>query len=346
MNLLEKLTIIIPTYNRHAFLKRQIEFWKDINTTLIILDGSDTPFLYDFEDTINLNVNYHYIPSSIEQRLEYSINLIKTPYSVLLSDDEFYIPSALRSCIMVMENDTTVSVCKGLALGFDYQFDRINGYDIYGKLKNYRINHSDPVQRLKNHLGNYTMAVLWGVTRTDVLRKMFYAIGKGPFSTAAAAEIQCSIIGAWEGKVHITNEMMWLRSFENKNVWWSFGDISFSDWVNDSRFNTEVEKFITSIITEINFFGLSKNKVKSSIACAIDKYVGSSKQKSRLSLIFNTINKKIRTFIKNILYLVFRKRMVHSFEDKLNILSREGFIINVNEVRNILEIIKNFHMNN
>ena len=38
---LEKLTIVILTYNRHKYLKRTIHYWSNYNVNLVILDGSE-----------------------------------------------------------------------------------------------------------------------------------------------------------------------------------------------------------------------------------------------------------------------------------------------------------------
>ena len=40
-SLLNKLTIVIFTYNRHKYLKRTINYWSNYKVKLLILDGSD-----------------------------------------------------------------------------------------------------------------------------------------------------------------------------------------------------------------------------------------------------------------------------------------------------------------
>ena len=39
--MLDKLTIIIPTRNRHKFINNQIDYLKNWGTQIFLLDGSD-----------------------------------------------------------------------------------------------------------------------------------------------------------------------------------------------------------------------------------------------------------------------------------------------------------------
>lgn len=343
MEELIKITIVIPSYNRHKFLYRQIDYWKDYNATVIILDGSKSPLHLGQKERIPSNIQYHHLPISIEERLKFSSSLINTSFAVLLSDDEFFIPSALKNCIKEMEKDNSISVCKGLSVGFDHRFNKLKGYQVYEKLKSYKIDHKNPATRVNDHLGNYTMAVLWGLTRTEVFKKMLAAIGKGPFSTAAAVEMQCSIIGAWEGKIEIVNELMWLRSFENDNIWWSFGNLQFESWLKSEKHTSEVNSFISSIVNEINHFNVTEEDVKHSIRKALNSFAEISKVRSSLSMMINSLDKKVRFQLKKIIFFLFKKEFGLPFEIVIDKLENEGFLVDRKEVKKIIKIIQEFH---
>ena len=51
--LLEKLTIIIFSYNRHNYLKRTLKYWSNYDIKLVVLDGSNAKL----EDPILNNKN-------------------------------------------------------------------------------------------------------------------------------------------------------------------------------------------------------------------------------------------------------------------------------------------------
>ena len=61
MSLLNKLTIIIPTYNRPHYIIRNILFWKDYDVNLIILDGSIEPLSKEVLNNISINILFNTI---------------------------------------------------------------------------------------------------------------------------------------------------------------------------------------------------------------------------------------------------------------------------------------------
>ena len=125
-SLLDKLTIIIFTYNRHNFLKRTIKYWSNYNIKLVILDGSDTKL----EDLYLKQQNIKYIHNTnvLYERLLSSINYIDTEFMILGTDDEFYLPSALSSCVKFLSKDISFSSCGGRAIGFGFDYKNLIGH--------------------------------------------------------------------------------------------------------------------------------------------------------------------------------------------------------------------------
>jgi len=98
-NLLSKLTIVIPTYNRQSYALRNMRYWSGRGAIVHVIDGS--PVTISKDDLVGLadNIHYHHHPNSLYERFKYSLQLIRTDYSALLSDDEFFLPSASEVCI-------------------------------------------------------------------------------------------------------------------------------------------------------------------------------------------------------------------------------------------------------
>ena len=114
--LLEKLTIVIFSYNRHKYLKRTIKYWSNYNVQLLVLDGSDSRLI---DDCISSkNIKYVYDPVSLYSRLLNSADYINTEFMILGCDDEFYFPSALSECIKFLINERSYSSCGGCAASF------------------------------------------------------------------------------------------------------------------------------------------------------------------------------------------------------------------------------------
>ena len=56
---LEKLTIVIFSYNRHEYLKRTINYWSNYNVKLVILDGSNKELEEDCVKAKNIKYIYN-----------------------------------------------------------------------------------------------------------------------------------------------------------------------------------------------------------------------------------------------------------------------------------------------
>src|SRR3989344_4065841 len=99
MSLLSKLTLVIPTYNRQRYVLRNMRYWSGSMVAVHVLDGSEQPILAEEMVGLAANVNYHYLPIPILERLQRAVDLVQTEYVALLGDDEFFVPNALQACI-------------------------------------------------------------------------------------------------------------------------------------------------------------------------------------------------------------------------------------------------------
>ena len=256
-SLLKKLTIVVPTYCRQKFILRQLNYWEKLPVKLLILDGS--PKALEIENLQNSKKNFLYIhnPTSIENRLIDSLDYITTEFVVLLSDDEFFLPSALENCVLFLEKNTDYSSCKGQAIGFDMKSHKLLGMIAYPGLLNYTIGSENPAQRACEHMLNYEMASLWSVQRLFVYSACVKAVSHFfPYSSAGIVEIQFSLVTAFLGKIKVINELMWLRSFENSNIWWKEGNLHVKKWWFEKSYSHEHQNFLSSILFGLSFGNL------------------------------------------------------------------------------------------
>ena len=133
-DILSQLTIIITTYNRKKFLLRSIQYWEDKKVNIIYLDGSKKKLDLSLINGLNRNIKYIHNPDSQYERISNVINFINTKYVMFGSDDEFYITSALRSCLNKLNNNPELNACGGICLGFNFQEGNIIGQIKYSKL--------------------------------------------------------------------------------------------------------------------------------------------------------------------------------------------------------------------
>lgn len=305
LNSLHNLTIIIPSFQRENCVRRQIEFWRENKYQVEILDGSYNP-LYKSNKKFDL-VRYWCMPGvSIEERLLFASGLISSKYAALLPDDEFFLPSTIEQCMKFLDQNLDYGTCKGQASWFNYFNGNVLGGNAYPGLKEFHVRSSNNLKRLLEHMVPYEMGSLYSIQRSEILKANLQTIGEGnSFSTAAAAEIQISLISSYVSKIKVLDEILWLRSEENPNIWWSLGSTTFKNWWRNKSYKEEHSRFITSIINGIKLTSkrlVINKKLRNEIILVLNKYSDWIEQtfessfRVKLKLYFSRILKSIFGF--------------------------------------------------
>ena len=343
---LDNFTLIIPTFQKPHFAKRQLKYWSKTNINLHIVDGSPMP-LYNIEDYLNENIHYHHMKNlSLEKRLGLSTDFISTKYSGLLADDGFFLPSGIVHSI----NDIKVNnlgVSKGQCYNFYYKSEQVIGYRSYKNLKSFNTTASTSYGRMIEHLCPYRMISLWSIMESELMKTIFRAIGRtGKLGSAACTEIQISLISSYLGHISGNDSLLLLKSYENSNIWWSEGKYAFHTWYEMEKFIDEKDHFLNITANEISIStGLEKDNILSDIEKALDNYSAFSKRFTAKKIKQRVLGyvKKFSPNYHSLLYDI----MYNNSPDELkkNIckeISKSSF--NEYEVDQIVEIINQFHI--
>jgi glycosyltransferase domain-containing protein len=235
------LTVLIPTWNRERYVRRQIEFWRGSEATVVIADGSPEPSEVLARDPA---VRYEHLPISLSSRLRLLSEQVETRWGVLLSDDEFMLPAALRACIDRLEADRTAVACKPFPVGFEIMDGTVRWGIPYPEMAGASLGDGSAGQRVRDHLNPYRMLTLWSVTRADVLRNACGAIDDlGAVHCSGAQEILYSIVVAAAGRARVLDQVGWLRSYENQNQWGANDRLPFDRWLTAPDYAAEVRRF-------------------------------------------------------------------------------------------------------
>ncbi|RTY34143.1 TIGR00180 family glycosyltransferase [Chlorobium phaeovibrioides] len=350
--MLSKLTIVIPSFERQEYLLRQVNYWANKNVKVIILDGSKNKWSHI--GFANVNIEYFHIPESIENRFLFASTRIYTEYAVLLSDDELFISSALESCINYLDHNIDTVSCKGVALGFNYFNGQVFGDDVYPTLRNSSSLHQSTARaRMLSHMYPYNMTTLWAVIKKNVFIATLKAMGSGgPYKSAAIGEVQTSLLTSYFGKCHILDELMWLRSAENKNIWWDAGPLSIVQWYTDIRNYAEVQKVFDSIDAQI-FFS-DKAMFREWLIESMDAYVNAYGGATPISI--NTVLNAIKRCIPPKIKLAIKKNLHRNQDltlqfnatplmDAVKVMAASGVTVDFQELANIERIVTDFHKN-
>lgn len=326
-NLLSDLTIVIFSFNRHYYLTRTINYWSKYNVKILVLDGSDN--ILD-DDCLNVkNLHYIYDNTSLYSRLLQSVNYIKTKYIILSGDDEYYIPSALASCISFLNNNLSYSSCGGCAVGFFSYKDQVYGVEKYGKLRDLDLHQNQASKRISKHFSSYVPAHVYSVLRNSTWKVICKNIFKYEYSFFASMELQIEFLIMVSGKSKIISELMWLR---NKDVTSIRGtspslstDVKINDWWGNKKFKKEKNHFLFNMKATCDEL-LKNNHIEiEDIKRLFEIYIFHLNYRNS-----NLI--KIKIFIKKFFKFYLYKNKKFNLIEKANQLLSSGIKINFKEL--------------
>ena len=251
---LSSLTVVVPSWQRQDYLLRQIRYWSASSASLVIVDGSRLPLPDRIRSAVEAHprITYRHDLLSQADRLRLAGGLIKSPYAVMLGDDEFHLPAGLSASIRVLDYDQKLVGCMGQVLSFSPvgPYRRIVFARAYLSMHGHSIRHSDPADRLIAAMSDYTMATCYAVLRTPVWRRSWGSLGE--YESGHAAELQHTMAVYLLGSFTTTSHVQWLRSIENPPAPLSpaeekDGRIWFPEWWEGQRYEAERVAFVSRL---------------------------------------------------------------------------------------------------
>ena len=256
---LADLTVIIPTLNRPEFVLRQVCYWAPSAAQIMFVDGSSQPIPRRVRTAIDglRRITYIHDEQPFGERLAVAASGISTSYAVMLGDDEFHLPSGLRSLIRVLEEEPDLVGCMGQVLSFTPldNFRRCLFSRAYGDLQDFVVDQEQPVDRLVAAMNPYRMATCYAVLRSSVWRRSWGSVGS--FTSGVAAEMQQSMAVHLLGPFRAVSVLQWLRSVENEITPISNAEaeqnrmIWFPEWWTDPLFIAERARFVDGLVTAV-----------------------------------------------------------------------------------------------
>lgn len=351
--LLKKLTIIIPTYKRELFSLRCAQYLAETGATIILLDGNKAALKTDILKKIDKKIRYIHSPTGYYERVLLATNLVSTEFVMMGIDDEFFIPSALNSCLEQLIKKPELIACCGRAMGFYFRDGLVFGKKVYQNLKDRTSNDDNPTNRIKKHFSNYGIAHFYAVCRTDIWKIAAKTTFSKEYSCFAMAEIQMELILCYAGKSLIIPELMWLRSGENKPLRGMSPNLIETNtiwkWWFSKKYKKEKNEFISQMKSVCKKLQPKYSPdIEGGVYCLLESL---KKDNSPLFNFFYKIFKYFPKFIQDLIKIIFKYFKLGPlkntpFMDQAKLLSAEGVNVDFNELRSIEKIIINFYKNN
>jgi len=222
MNIIENVTLLIPTRNRDVFLNRAVEFYKKTGgyPKIIVADSSDEQIALKNKMMIEtykseLDVSYFlYQPKiSVWHKISEAIKHVGTIYLSIVADDDYIFPDFISlSAISIKNNNYSaiisrrarITMCSGK---FDLSSITIKQFK--------EIVSEDPVERIRQHIEIKNSSPFYGLFPKEHLKKAFKYIEKYTVTNNAEkhdvlAEVLFNLIIVSLGKIGLSEDIGWL----------------------------------------------------------------------------------------------------------------------------------------
>lgn len=224
--IMNKITLLVPTFNRHDFLTRLLRYYylTNSNFEIIVGDASSPDVSEDNKEMcIFFNAKYIHLPNlPIAETIKELNKYISTEYVALLPDDDIYFTDSLLSLANILDCNKDVISANGNAgmmiLKKDGAFGKI--HDI-GDYKQTFYTDNSPNDRLRNFINNYSV-VLFGLYRKEQWVKMWEHVGEAKEVGINAEIIPCMMSVVLGKTVHINIPYM-LRQEHKRRILGKYG---------------------------------------------------------------------------------------------------------------------------
>lgn len=258
------LTLVLLVHNNTKFPRRWIEYSSFISLPykILIADGGNTDefdkYISQNKSKLNLDLEYfrYYNEKGMSDYYNKSLdilNKVKTPYTAICSDDDFFLPSGIEKSLSFLNKNKEFSSARGEILGIEFK-NFSNKDCTYGD--NYEISYSSSVlsnlehniieERLFLHLSNYQLT-FFDIHRSQDLLFAYKKLVKLNPKNYILHEIITSGFTVLKGKVfrgdfpYLIKDMGPSGTTKNEKKF-----LTYLDWLTKSSWGTEYKLMINS----------------------------------------------------------------------------------------------------
>jgi hypothetical protein len=258
--LLDELTIFILSRGRNKHLESTISYYKELDIRLVVLHKTKVPidkkYLYP-------KLTYKVVDESYASRCSISLNYLPTPYAILSTDDERYLPSTLISMLQSLKSNQNIMSVGAQAIALLSYDSLIGGQLLYKYLHSYSNINNDVKDRVLLHFANsessITFSAMYRMYRSKDFGKMLKLFSLNEeVSTALITEVTSEVFSLFLGNIVYLDELLWVRNFMvepiNTSDW--SRSLTFIDWWREARYESERFKWVnnlTRFLGDVNF---------------------------------------------------------------------------------------------
>ena len=204
-NLHDRLTLVIPTHNRPAFLRRLFVYLAQVRdgSQIQIVDSSAPQARAQNEDMVRefsskLRIRYRHIDAGMISKCRTIMEEdVTTPFCVFCADDDFLMPDAVLGSLEFLERSPDYSCAQGIMVSLCTGKDN----KCYA-LPCYSLKNDSAVRRFRRLAGNW-YSTFYSVYRTPLLTRAWQVTDENSDDRRARIfpEILLSQLSVTQGKV-------------------------------------------------------------------------------------------------------------------------------------------------
>jgi glycosyltransferase domain-containing protein len=209
---MNNFTLIIPTHNRHHYLKRSMEYFKNLKAEVVYCDSS----LEKYEGELHPNVTYLHLPGeNFASKVLFALSEIKTNFVALCADDDFIVIDSLYKGLSVLTEYKNYKTIVGQYISFKDHFDG-HYYPLYQELP-HNID-KNPEKNVELFFSNYYQ-ILWAMYDKEVVLNAFQIINDAKFYNDNYIEMIIGSCACYSGGIKFLNEIWGVRELSTEEHW-------------------------------------------------------------------------------------------------------------------------------
>jgi glycosyltransferase domain-containing protein len=186
INVKDKVTIVVTTYNRYAYLERLLSFYEKqgFPFSILVLDSSTdqvhSPRLQELLG--HGRVTHKRYPEALflAKKIAQGLEHVTAPYAVICADDDFAVPRGIEACAKFLEGAPDYSIAQGFFINHTIKRDRSGRPRFFwGPLyeKQQSALSDMPSERIRFAWNGFNGVTWYSVFRTPLLRLVWKEAG-------------------------------------------------------------------------------------------------------------------------------------------------------------------------
>lgn len=258
------LTLVIPTKNRSAFLRRALEYYAAMSCPFPILigDSSEPEHLARTQQAVRalgarLNIRHVSDAQSVTERpagwqqdgaLHALIQQVETPYVAFFADDDFAIVKHLQTAVRFLDTHPEYSFVSGhMALFFLKTGITAGAIQAVEPYAQQTIADDHPARRLTHFLKHYTV-LEYGVSRTSQKRIRWQHVMSSSVDNLTG-ELMNGSLAVIQGKIAQLEHLVVVRQAHSQQTSAQVHDAF--DWMSDTAFPRQWSRLLDVLTREL-----------------------------------------------------------------------------------------------